>query len=80
MVASELLTPPDIEDRYGVTGGHLFHGEMALDQMLSLRPAICAGRYRTPVDGLYLAGGGSHPGGGISGLPGWLGAGAILAA
>lgn len=79
VVGSELLTPVDIEERYGVTGGHLFHGEMALDQMLALRPAICAGRYATPIDGLYLAGGGSHPGGGISGLPGWLAAGAILA-
>ncbi len=79
VVGNELLTPPDIEDRYGVTGGHLFHGETALDQLLSLRPAVCAGRYATPIDGLYLAGGGSHPGGGISGLPGWLAAGAILA-
>ena len=79
VVGSELLTPPDLEERYGVAGGHLFHGEMALDQMLSLRPAICAGRYRTPIEGLYLAGGGSHPGGGISGLPGWLAAGAVLA-
>ena len=79
VIGSELLTPPDIEERYGAAGGHLFHGEMALDQSLSLRPAICAGRYRTPIGGLYLAGGGSHPGGGISGLPGWLAAGAVLA-
>jgi phytoene dehydrogenase-like protein len=79
VVGRELLTPADIEERYGLTGGHLCHGEMALDQLLSLRPATCAGSYRTPIDGLYLAGGGSHPGGGISGLPGWLGAGAILA-
>ncbi len=78
VVGSELLTPADIERRYGVTGGHLFHGELALDQMLSLRPAICAGRYRTPVDGLFLAGAGSHPGGGLSGLPGWLGASVVL--
>ena len=60
----------------GVIG---YHGEMALDQMLSLRPAVCAGHYRTPIEGLYLAGGGSHPGGGITGLPGWLAASAILA-
>ena len=79
VVADELLTPTDIEDRYGASGGHLFHGEMALDQLLAQRPATCAGRYRTPVDGLFLAGGGSHPGGGVSGLPGWLAAGAILA-
>jgi phytoene dehydrogenase-like protein len=79
VVGSELLTPADIEARYGVAGGHLFHGEVALDQMLSLRPAICAGRYATQIGGLYLAGGGSHPGGGISGLPGWLAAGQILA-
>ena len=79
VVGSELLTPPDLAERYGTTGGHLFHGEMALDQMLSLRPAVCAGRYRTPVGGLFVAGGGSHPGGGISGLPGWLAADAMLA-
>jgi phytoene dehydrogenase-like protein len=77
VVGAELLTPADIESRYGVTGGHLFHGETALDQLLSLRPAICAGRYRTPIEGLYLGGGGSHPGGGISGLPGWLAAGTV---
>ena len=80
VVGSELLAPPDLEERYGLTGGHLFHGETALDQMLSLRPAIWAGRYRTPVEGLWLAGSGSHPGGGITGLPGWLGAGAMLSA
>ena len=79
VVAAELLTPADLEERHALTGGHLFHGEMALDQMLSLRPAVCAGRYRTPVTGLYLGGGGSHPGGGITGLPGWLAAGAVLA-
>ncbi len=78
VVASELLTPADVEERYGLTGGHLCHGEMALDQLLSLRPATCAGCYRTPIGGLYLAGGGSHPGGGISGLPGWLAAETIL--
>jgi phytoene dehydrogenase-like protein len=79
VVDRQLSTPADIEQRYGSMGGHLFHGEMALDQLLSMRPAICAGRYRTPIEGLYLAGGGSHPGGGISGLPGWLAASTILA-
>ena len=79
LVAREVLAPPDLEERYGTTGGHLHHGEHALDQLFTLRPAPFAARYATPVPGLFLAGSGSHPGGGVTGLPGWLAAGTILA-
>ncbi len=74
----ELLTPPDIEARFGVAGGHLHHGEHALDQLLCMRPHPLASRYATPIHGLFLAGGGSHPGGGVTGTPGALAANAIL--
>jgi phytoene dehydrogenase-like protein len=70
VVASELLTPVDIEARFRMRGGHWHQGELQPDQMLMSRPVFGAGGYDTPVDGLYLAGAGSHPGGGISGLPG----------
>jgi phytoene dehydrogenase-like protein len=66
----ELLTPVDIEARFGLLGGNIFHGEMSLDQLLSFRPAPDAASYRTPVPGLYLCGSGTHPGGGVMGAPG----------
>ncbi|MGD9744709.1 MAG: phytoene desaturase family protein [Dongiaceae bacterium] len=69
-VARQLLTPLDIERRFGLTEGDIFHGRHDLDQILSLRPHPAAARYRTPVPGLYLCGSGSHPGGGVSGAPG----------
>ena len=72
-----LLAPPDIEREYGVTGGHLHHGEHALDQIL-VRPAPECHGYRTPVRGLWLCGSGSHPGGGLLGTPGALAARAIV--
>ncbi len=67
---AELLTPVDLETRYGITGGNIFHGEMAIDQMFSLRPAARYANYKTPVAGLYLCGSGAHPGGGVMGAPG----------
>jgi phytoene dehydrogenase-like protein len=66
----QVLTPVDIEQRFGLIGGNIFQGEMSLDQLLSLRPAPTAGAYRTPVAGLYLCGAGAHPGGGVMGAPG----------
>jgi phytoene dehydrogenase-like protein len=68
---AELLTPADIETCFRMPGGHWHHGELQVDQMLMNRPAHGADGYDTPVDGLYLAGAGSHPGGGVSGAPGW---------
>ncbi|WP_202332946.1 phytoene desaturase family protein [Mesorhizobium sp. L-8-3] len=67
---AELLTPDDIEARYRMPGGHWHHGELQADQMLMSRPVSGLGRYDTPIDGLFLCGAGSHPGGGVSGAPG----------
>lgn len=67
----QMLAPLDLERRFGITGGNIFHGEMALDQMFFLRPAAGYARYRTPVRGLYLCGSGAHPGGGVMGAPGY---------
>jgi phytoene dehydrogenase-like protein len=66
----QVLAPPDLESRFGLVGGNIFHGEMSLDQMFSLRPSARAGAYATPVRGLYLCGAGTHPGGGVMGAPG----------
>ena len=70
IVARELVTPADLERDFGMTGGHWHHGDLALDQMLMLRPVPGASRYATPVPGLYLCGAGSHPGGGVMGAAG----------
>jgi phytoene dehydrogenase-like protein len=67
----QVLTPLDLERRFGITGGNIFHGEMSLDQMFVLRPAAGWARYRTPIRGLYLCGSGAHPGGGVMGAPGY---------
>jgi phytoene dehydrogenase-like protein len=74
LVASEVLTPADLESRYALTGGQLHHGEPALDQLLVLRPAPSAARYATSVRGLYLGGSGSHGGGGVNCAAGALAA------
>ncbi len=66
----QILTPLDIERRFGLTGGHIFHGEHALDQLFAFRPVLGWARYTTPIKGLYLCGSGTHPGGGITGAPG----------
>jgi phytoene dehydrogenase-like protein len=66
----EVLTPADIEARFGLIGGNIMQGELTPDQMFSFRPIPGYGDYRTPIDGLYLCGGGTHPGGGVMGIPG----------
>ncbi|MCO5063788.1 MAG: NAD(P)/FAD-dependent oxidoreductase [Rhizobiaceae bacterium] len=76
---AELLVPPDFEQRYRMPGGHWHHGELQADQMLMSRPVAGWSGYDTPVEGLYLAGSGSHPGGGISGVPGLNAARRVLA-
>jgi len=78
VVKSELLTPEDLEKQYGFVGGNWHHGELAAEQMLFLRPFIGAAQYETAISGLWLAGAGSHPGGGISGAAGWNAAERIL--
>ncbi|MGB3314544.1 MAG: NAD(P)/FAD-dependent oxidoreductase, partial [Albidovulum sp.] len=73
-----IMTPADIEAEYGLPGGHWHHGEFRIDQMLMLRPFGGAAQYRMPVGGLYLCGAGAHPGGDITGLPGWNAAGQAI--
>jgi phytoene dehydrogenase-like protein len=70
IVASELLTPVDLEERFHIYGGHWHHGEISLDQILMMRPFPGASQYGTSVDGLYLCSAGNHPGGGVMGLAG----------
>jgi phytoene dehydrogenase-like protein len=67
IVSQQVITPLDLERTYGFTGGHIFHGELALDQMLSMRPLLGYGHYRAPVRGLYLCSSGTHPGTGLTG-------------
>lgn len=62
-----VITPLDLEETYGLTGGHIFHGELALDQLFTMRPVLGWARYRTPVRGLFLCGAGTHPGIGSNG-------------
>ncbi len=79
IVARQVLTPADLEERYALTGGHLHHAERALDQLIVLRPTASTARYKTAVPGLFLGGSGSHPGGGVNPTPGLLAAEAVLA-
>lgn len=80
IVARHVLTPADLEARVGLTGGHIFHGELALDQLAVARPLLGWAQYRTPIKGLSLCGAGTHPGTGLDGRSGLLAAQAILAA
>jgi phytoene dehydrogenase-like protein len=73
-----VLTPPDLESRYGLPEGNPNHGEMTLDQFFHMRPIPGYARYRTPIDGMYLCGAGAHPGGGVTGIPGHNAAAEIL--
>jgi phytoene dehydrogenase-like protein len=66
----EVLAPPDIEERFGLLGGNIFQGDMTPDQMFSFRPIPGYGDYRTPIEGLFLCGSGTHPGGGVMAVPG----------
>jgi phytoene dehydrogenase-like protein len=70
VVEKQTLSPWDLEQRFGIAGGNIFHGEMSLDQMFVMRPLAGWAKYRTPVRGLYLCGSGAHPGGGVMGAPG----------
>lgn len=70
IVAGQVITPLDLEQTYGVSGGHIHHGEQTLDQFFTFRPLIGWAQYRTPLKRLYLCGAGTHPGGGLTGIPG----------
>ena len=76
----QTLTPADLESVFCLTEGNIHHGELMLDQSLFMRPLGGWSQYRTPIDGLYLCGAGTHPGGGVTGLPGKLAARAVLKA
>jgi phytoene dehydrogenase-like protein len=78
VLSRQVLTPLDLERRFGLTGGNIFHGEMSLDQMFVMRPVAGWARYRTPIGGLYICGSGAHPGGGVMGAPGYNAAREIL--
>jgi phytoene dehydrogenase-like protein len=68
--AREVITPKDLEQTYGLTSGHIFHGELALDQLFTMRPLLNWAQYRTPIQNLYLCGSGTHPGTGLNGMSG----------
>lgn len=70
IIHRQVLTPLDLEREFGLTHGNIFHGDMILSQLFSLRPLRGWARYRTPIENLYLCGSGAHPGGGVTGLPG----------
>ncbi len=67
ILTHQIITPQDLEDVYGMTGGQIFHGELALDQFFTMRPLLDWARYRTPIQNLYLCGSGTHPGAGLTG-------------
>lgn len=70
IIARTALSPLDLERRFGLIGGDIFHGALTLDQLWAARPVLGYGAYRTPIKGLYMCGSGTHPGGGVTGLPG----------
>ena len=70
LIARQVLSPRDLERRFGLVDGDIFHGQLSLDQLYSARPVLGYARYRMPLSGLYLCGSGAHPGGGVTGLPG----------
>ncbi|GAB1602773.1 pyridine nucleotide-disulfide oxidoreductase domain-containing protein 2-like [Argonauta hians] len=78
VIGYDLLTPPDLEATFGLTGGNIFHGSMNLDQLYFGRPTSSLCNHRSPIPGLYLCGSGAHPGGGVMGAPGKLAAEKLL--
>uniref|UniRef100_A0A3P9J3C8 Pyridine nucleotide-disulfide oxidoreductase domain-containing protein 2 n=1 Tax=Oryzias latipes TaxID=8090 RepID=A0A3P9J3C8_ORYLA len=79
VVGRDILSPPDLERIFGLTGGNIFHGSMSLDQLYLARPLPSLSNYRSPIKGLYLCGSGCHPGGGVMGSPGWNAAVTVMA-
>ena len=71
IVGRKVMTPVDLAQTFKLTGGHIHHGEMSLDQLFAFRPVLGCAQYRTPIEGLYLCGAGTHPGGGVTGAPGF---------
>ena len=67
ILTHQIITPRDLEEKYGMTGGQIFHGDLALDQFFTMRPLLDWARYKTPIQNLYLCGSGTHPGAGLTG-------------
>jgi phytoene dehydrogenase-like protein len=67
ILTHQIITPLDLEEKYGLTGGQIFHGDLALDQFFTMRPLLDWARYKTPIENLYLCGSGTHPGAGLTG-------------
>ena len=65
-----ILSPLDLERKFGLIGGDIMHGHLSLDQLWAARPVLGHANYRAPIKGLYMCGAGTHPGGGVSGKPG----------
>ena len=78
VVARDVLTPLDLERRFGLTEGNIFHGELSLEQLAFLRPVPAWAKYKTPIENLWMGGSGVHPGGGLMGGPGYLAAASML--
>jgi phytoene dehydrogenase-like protein len=70
VLGRQVLSPLDLEQRFGLVDGDIFHGQLGLGQLFSARPVLGYGNYRMPLKGLYLCGSGAHPGGGVTGVPG----------
>jgi phytoene dehydrogenase-like protein len=70
VIARQIHSPLDLERKFGLIGGDIFHGRMSLDQLWAARPILGYGDYRGPIKGLYMCGSGTHPGGGVTGAPG----------
>ncbi|HZT80383.1 MAG TPA: amine oxidase, partial [Gemmataceae bacterium] len=79
VLARQVLTPPDLERTFGLTGGNIFQGAMTLPHLFCFRPVAGWAEYRAPIEGLYLCGAAAHPGGGVMGAAGRNAAGEILA-
>jgi phytoene dehydrogenase-like protein len=67
ILTHQIITPLDLEEKYGMTGGQIFHGDLALDQFFTMRPLLDWARYKTPIENLFLCGSGTHPGAGLTG-------------
>ena len=78
IIDRQILMPPDLERIYALPQGHIFHGELSIDQLFFFRPVPGYGDYRTPIKNLYMCGAGTHPGGGVYGVPGYNAAREVL--
>src|SRR5207302_7695291 len=79
VLGRQIMSPLDLERTFGLVGGDIFHGALTLDQLFSARPMLGHGNYRGPLQGLYMCGAGTHPGGGVTGAPGHNAAREIIA-